>query len=260
MSKGRMPTIFLGHGSPMNAIEENAFHCGWRDVARGIPRPRAVLCISAHWEAKGFRVTLAERPETIHDFYGFPPALFEVVYPAPGDPALARRVADLLREAKPALDPGRGLDHGAWSVLRAMYPEADVPVVQLSLDRGRAPRDQFALARGLAPLREEGFLVLGSGNLVHNLGLLDWNLTAGFDWADRIDAGVKHRIEAGDDEGMVDWETLGPDARRAIPTLEHYLPLLYVLAVRKPGEKVSFFNEQRTMGSLSMTCVTVGEQ
>jgi 4,5-DOPA dioxygenase extradiol len=254
---GRMPVLFLGHGSPMNAIEENAFRRGWRETARRIPRPKAVLCVSAHWESKGVRVTSSDRPETIHDFSGFPPELYAIRYPAPGDPALARRTAELLLDAKPTLDPGRGLDHGAWSVLRAMYPDADVPVVQLSLDTGRTPRAHFDLMKGLAPLREEGVLVVGSGNIVHNLGLVEWDRPDGFDWADRIDAEVRRRIVAGEDAGLAAWETLDRDARRAVPTLEHYLPLLCVLAVRQPGEAAAFFNERSVMGALSMTCVTI---
>jgi 4,5-DOPA dioxygenase extradiol len=256
--KNRMPALFLGHGSPMNAIEEGAFRRGWREAARRIPRPKAVLCVSAHWETEGVRVTSSDRPGTIHDFSGFPPELYAIRYPAPGDPDLARRTTELLPDAKPALDPGRGLDHGAWSVLRAMYPDADIPVVQLSLDAGRTPQAHFDLAKGLAPLREKGVLVVGSGNIVHNLGLVAWDRPDGFDWADRIDAEVRRRIVAGDAAGLVAWETLGRDAPLAVPTLEHYLPLLYVLAVRGKGEAAAFFNEQAVMGSLSMTCVTIG--
>lgn len=250
----RMPVLFLGHGSPMNAIEDNAFRRSWSALGERLPRPKAVLCVSAHWETRGVYAGAAARPETIHDFYGFPKALFDLQYRAPGDPALARRAAQLTGAR---LDPDRGLDHGAWGVLDAMYPEADVPVVQLSLDSAQPGPWHYALAKKLAPLRDEAILVVGSGNIVHNLGV--WRPGDGrpYDWALRFDAEVRRRIDAGDHQGLADYPALGADARMAIPTPEHYLPLLYVLALQEKGEPAGTFNDQ-VMTSISMTSVTIG--
>jgi 4,5-DOPA dioxygenase extradiol len=256
---GRMPALFIGHGSPMNALEDNEFSRGWREVAEQMPRPRAVLCISAHWETNGVQVTSSAHPETIHDFYGFPEALFKVVYPAPGDRQLACRVADLLGGAGADLDPRRGLDHGAWSVLRAMYPGADVPVVQLSLATEKSGAFHLQLARNLAPLRNESVLILGSGNIVHNLRLLDWQRDDGFDWADRFRDAVRGRIEARGYAALAAYETLGPESRLAVPTPEHYLPLLYALGVQEQNEHLSFFCDRTVMGSISMMSVKVGQ-
>jgi 4,5-DOPA dioxygenase extradiol len=254
----RLPALFAGHGSPLNAIEDNAWHRGWREAAAGLPKPRAVLCVSAHWETKGLWVTASERPETIHDFSGFPPALFAVRYPAPGDPVLARRVAALLAPIGVGQHPSRGLDHGAWGVLCAMYPDADVPVVQLSLDTGEDGSFHYDLARRLAPLRDEGVLVLGSGNIVHNLRRFDWSASSPLDWAQRFDAEVRARIRKGDHRALQDPLALSPDGALAVPTPEHYLPILYLLALQSPGEPVSFFNED-VVSSISMTSVVVGE-
>ncbi len=250
----RMPALFLGHGSPMNAIEDNAFHRSWAELARRLPRPKAVLCISAHWETDGAYVTAARQPETIHDFGGFPKALFDVQYRAPGDAALARRAAGLVG-AQP--DPNRGLDHGAWGVLIAMYPQADVPVVQLSMDTSQPGAFHYAQGRKLVPLRDEGILILGSGNIVHNLGV--WRPGDGrpYDWALRFDAEVRRRIDAGDHQGLADYPALGADARMGIPTPEHYLPLLYALACQEKGERATYVNEQ-VMTSISMTSVVIG--
>lgn len=252
----RFPALFLGHGSPMNAVEESVHRDAWREAARALPRPRAVLCVSAHWETRGVALGAAERPETIHDFHGFPKALFDVRYPAPGSPALAREAAALLPGA--TLDASYGLDHGAWGVLGTMYPEADIPVVQLSLDRDRSPAEHIELARRLEPLRDDGVLILGSGNIVHNLGLADFRRKNGEAWADAADAAVRAAAERGDLAALAGYATLAPEMRRAVPTPEHYLPLLYVLALRAPGERLSFFNAATVMGSLSMTCVRVG--
>jgi 4,5-DOPA dioxygenase extradiol len=250
----RMPALFLGHGSPMNAIEDNEFRRAWRGAALRLPRPKAVLCVSAHWETRGVYATGAAQPETIHDFYGFPQALFEVRYRAPGNPALARRAAEL---AGAQLDPDRGLDHGAWGVLIAMYPDASVPVVQLSLDTSQPGAFHYALAKKLAPLRDEGILVIGSGNIVHNLGV--WRPGDGrpCDWALRFDAEVRRRIDAGEHDALADHASLGEDARMSIPTPEHYLPLLYVLALRGEGETPGYFND-KVMTSISMTSVMFG--
>jgi 4,5-DOPA dioxygenase extradiol len=256
--KKALPALFVGHGSPMNAIEDNEFRRGWVEAARRLPRPASVLCISAHWETPGVLVTAAERPGTVHDFHGFPRALFEVRYPAPGDPSLARRTARLLGGAGAGLDGGRGLDHGCWSVLRAMYPEADVPVVQLGLDTSRPASFHYALAGELAPLRDEGVLIMGSGNIVHNLGLIDFNRPDGYDWAVRFNDEARTRIASGDHAGLVDYRAIGRDARLAVPTPEHYLPLLYVLALQGDDDDVALFNDAIVMGPISMTSLIIG--
>ena len=250
----RMPALFLGHGSPMNAIEDNEFHRGWRALGQRLPRPRAVLCVSAHWETRGVYAGAADSPETIHDFHGFPQALFDVQYRAPGDAALARRAAELVGAQQ---DAERGLDHGAWGVLIAMYPDADVPVVQLSLDTSRPGAFHYALAKKLAPLRDEGILVVGSGNIVHNLGVWRPGEARPCDWALRFDAEVRKRIDAGDHQSLADYPSLGRDARMSIPTPEHYLPLLYVLALQEKGETPAYMHD-KVMTSISMTSVLIG--
>lgn len=253
-----MPALFVGHGSPMNAIEDNAYRRAWAAAARAIPKPTSILCISAHWETAGPAVSGSQWPETIHDFYGFPDALFSIRYPAPGDPALCRAIAALAKSAPIALDPERGLDHGAWSVLRAMYPDADVPVVQLSLDTRRPAAFHYALGRELSPLRDRGVLVLGSGNMIHNLGIIDVRRRDGDDWAVRLDRTLRERILARDHAALVDYPSLDPAAALAIPTPEHYLPLLYVLALQRDDEPAALFNAETLMGSISMTSVAIG--
>jgi 4,5-DOPA dioxygenase extradiol len=252
-----MPVVFLGHGSPMNAIEDNAFRRSWQALGKSLPRPKAILCVSAHWETRGVYVSAAEHPETIHDFNGFPKALFDVRYRAPGSPELAHRVADLLSGNRVHLDVQRGLDHGAWAVLGPMYPEADIPVVQLSLSGLQPGAWHYDLARNLGPLRHEGVLVIGSGNIVHNLRLFRYNDPAPKDWALRFDEEVAERIADGHHEGLLGYETLGPDALLSIPTPEHYLPLLYVLALQRQGEAVSFFNTT-VMSAISMRSLVIG--
>jgi len=251
-----MPVLFIGHGNPMNAIERNEFHRAWSAVARRIPRPKAILCVSAHWETRGAWVTAAERPATIHDFYGFPQALFDVRYPAPGDPALAARVAALVTTERVGLDPERGLDHGAWSVLIAMFPDADVPVVQLGMDTRQPGAHHLALARQLAPLRDEGILVLASGNIVHNLRLFDFRDPAPLDWALVADAEIRALVAAGRHAELADYPAR-PAARLPVPTPEHYLPLLYAVALQQPGEMTGFFNVA-VPGSISMSSVLIG--
>ncbi|HST27159.1 MAG TPA: 4,5-DOPA dioxygenase extradiol [Rudaea sp.] len=252
-----MPALFLGHGSPMNALEDNAFTRGWQDAARRIPWPRAIVCVSAHWETRGVYVGGTPTPETIHDFYGFPKALFDVRYPAPGDPALARQIAQMTKSANVHIDPGRGIDHGTWSVLRIMYPQADVPVLQLSLDSAQPGAFHYALGKELAPLRDDGVLVMGSGNIVHNLRRFDFHATTPSDWAARADTTIRARIESGDHASLLDWNSLGADVALGIPTPEHYLPLLYVLAQRHDGEPVRIFNTT-VISAISMTCVQFG--
>jgi len=253
-----MPALFSGHGSPMYAVEENEFYKRLHEVAQQFAKPKSVLCVSAHWETDGVFLTGSDQPETIHDFYGFPKELFDVQYPAPGDPDLARHAATMLSQAGARLDMERGLDHGCWSVLRAMYPDASIPVVGLSLDRKSPPLAHYRLAMQLAPLRREQVLVVGTGNIVHNLGMIDFRRTGGFDWAVRFTEEVKRRILAGDYAALAGIETLGPEARLAVPHPEHYLPLLYALAVKGEGEKLSFFNDKIVMGSISMTSVLIG--
>jgi 4,5-DOPA dioxygenase extradiol len=251
-AKTMMPVLFVGHGNPMNAIEETPFALSWREEAGRFPLPKAILCVSAHWETDGARVTAMERPRTIHDFYGFPEELYRVQYPAPGSPELAARVRELAGATEVATDESWGLDHGTWSVLRRMYPAADIPVVQLSLDRRRSPREHLALARTLQPLREEGVLVLGSGNLVHNLPLMHWGDDTPYPWAEEFDRLATELILAGKLEKLADYTELGEAARLSIPTNEHYLPLLYALALLQPGEQVEFFAEGIVLGSVSM--------
>lgn len=253
-----MPALFIGHGNPMNAIEESIYSAAWREAAAAIPRPKAILCISAHWETDGTLITAMTQPRTIHDFYGFPDALFQVQYPAPGAPELAERVRGMVKGTTVELDQDWGLDHGAWSVLRRMYPEADIPVVQLSLSRAEQPRFHYDLGAELATLRSEGVLIVGSGNVVHNLRLLQWHAGEPYPWASKFDQQVAELITSSQYDRLVDYQTLGEAARLSIPTNEHYLPLLYVLALQQPGEPVSFFAEGIPLGSISMRSVQIG--
>jgi 4,5-DOPA dioxygenase extradiol len=252
-----MPALFIGHGNPMNAIEDTEFSRAWAKVARSLPKPKAVLCVSAHWQTPGTRVTAMEQPKTIHDFYGFPPALFEKRYPAPGSPELARTTQQMMREAHVELDSEWGLDHGAWSVLCRMFPDADVPVVQLSLDERKAPAFHYELGRELKGLRKKGVLIVGSGNMVHNLREIAWEDTA-YDWALEFDAQMKELILSGNHRAIVDYTKLGRSARLAVPTLEHYLPLLYVLGAQDESDSVKFFADKVTLGSMSMRSVRLG--
>lgn len=264
MSSGQMPVLFIGHGSPMNAIEDNEFSRGWREAAEKLPRPKAILCISAHWETWGTLVTGMEQPRTIHDFGGFPRELYEAQYPAPGSKWLATAVRDTVKNTQVDPDEDWGLDHGAWSVLIQMFPEADIPVVQLSLDYTKTPQEHYNLAKELAPLREEGVLILGSGNIVHNLrravlpgGWGDINQPFGLDWALEASDLLKGLILQDDHNALINYGDLGPAVGLAIPTPEHYLPLLYVLAVKRPGDQVTLFNDKPLAGSLTMTSLVI---
>jgi 4,5-DOPA dioxygenase extradiol len=255
----RMPVLFVGHGSPMNAIADTPFSRGWIEVGARLARPSAILCVSAHWETKGVMVTAMDRPRTIHDFYGFPEALHSKLYPAPGSPALARKTGELVGKAPVALDEAWGLDHGTWSVLARMFPRADIPVVQLSLDATRTPAWHYDLARELKPLREHGVLIMGSGNIVHNLRRISRQLPdTGFDWAIEFDASIKALIDKGDHQGIIDYPRLGRAAQLSVPTNEHYLPLLYALAVKDETEPIAYFNDAATMGSISMRSLLIG--
>jgi 4,5-DOPA dioxygenase extradiol len=256
----RLPAIFFGHGNPMNALEQNAYTHAWSALAAALPRPRAILAISAHWYLPGTHVTAMQRPRTIHDFGGFPRALYDVEYPAPGDPALAARVRELLWPVDVALDERWGLDHGTWSVLVHAYPDADVPVVQLAIDEMLPPAAHYELAKQLAPLRDEGVLIVGSGNIVHNLHAYAWggHPAQQFDWALRFELRARELMNAGEHEPLIDYESLGNDALLSVPTPEHYLPLLYVLATQQPTDTVSYPVEGGDGGSISMLSVLVG--
>jgi 4,5-DOPA dioxygenase extradiol len=257
----RMPVLFLGHGSPMNAIEENEFVSGFRKVSSEISRPSAILVISAHWETQGTFVTAMEHPRTIHDFGGFPKALFDVQYPAPGSPELANETRSLVKKTEIGLDDKWGLDHGAWSVIKHLYPNADVPVIQMSLDYRQSAQWHYDLAKELAALRRKGVLIVGSGNMVHNLGMVEWrrlNETFGYDWALEASDRMKKSILSGDHQTLVNFRSQGRAFDLAIPTPEHYLPLLYTLALQEKGEEVSLFNDRALAGSLTMTSVRVG--
>jgi 4,5-DOPA dioxygenase extradiol len=256
-----MPVLFLGHGSPMNAIEENEFVQGFRKVANEIPVPSAVICISAHWETKGTYVTAMEKPKTIHDFGGFPKELYQVQYPAPGSPDLAKVTKSIVRKTDIGLDVSWGLDHGAWSVIKHMYPTADVPVIEMSLDYYKSPQYHYELAKELAPFRKKGVLIVGSGNMVHNLRLVDWKrlneTNYGYDWALAASEEMKKSILANDHKNLINMKSLGREFDLAIPTPEHYLPLLYALALKEENEEVSFFNDKAVGGSLTMTSIKI---
>jgi len=252
----RQPALFIGHGSPLNAIEDNPFSRAWTELGASLARPQAVLCISAHWQTQGSLVTAMSAPRTIHDFYGFPAELHAVQYPASGCPELAELVRATVGADAVEPDTRWGFDHGAWSVLSRLFPTADVPVVQLSLDVFKTPAEHYALGKALAPLRRKGVLVLGSGNLVHNLPLACWEERA-FAWAERFDALVRNSITTRDHTSLVHYDNL-PEARLAIPTNEHYLPLLYILALREADEDPAWFCEQVTMCSISMRGLRFG--
>lgn len=253
-----MPLLFIGHGSPMNGIEDNEFSTKWEQLGKEIPLPTAVLCISAHWLTKGTLVTAMEHPQTIHDFGGFPQALFDVQYPAPGDPVLAKETASLIHKTSVGLDHEWGLDHGTWSIVKRMYPEANIPVLQLSIDYSKGPQYHYELARELEALRKKGVLIIGSGNMVHNLRIIDWQrMNSGYDWAIDINETFKKSILTGDHKSLINYEGLGQAGKLSIPTPEHYLPLLYILGLTSNKEKITIFNDKLVMGSISMTSVRI---
>ena len=257
----QMPVLFLGHGSPMNAIEENEFVAGFRNIGLTIPKPNAILCVSAHWETKGTFVTAMDKPTTIHDFGGFPKALFDVQYPAPGSPDLAGEAKSIVKKTEVGLDYSWGLDHGAWSVIKHLYPKADVPVVQMSLDYEQPAQYHYDLAKELSALRRKGILIIGSGNMVHNLRMIAWDKlntdNFGFDWAIEASEKMKKFILSNDHHGLINYKSQGRSFELAIPTPEHYMPLLYALALKEENEKVSLFNDKAVAGSLTMTSLRI---
>jgi 4,5-DOPA dioxygenase extradiol len=257
-----MPVLFIGHGAPMNGIEDNEFSRRWQGLGREIPVPAAVLVVSAHWLSKGTRITSMDFPKTIHDFGGFPKELFDVQYPAPGSPELAMETAALFHSTPVVLDHDWGLDHGTWTVVRHMYPKADIPVLQLSIDYTKPPQYHYELAKELYALRKKGVLIIGSGNMVHNLGMVAWDKmnepAYGYDWALEMNDQFKSLISGGDFKPLINYESLGKSARLAIPTPEHYLPLLYTLGLKRGQDTISFFNDKAVAGSLTMTSVKIG--
>ena len=253
----KMPVLFVGHGSPMNALEDNEFSRAWAALGQSLPRPSAILCVSAHWETEGAKVAAMPKPRTIHDFRGFPPELYKKQYPAAGSPEWAGATCDLIHSTTVVADMDWGLDHGAWSVLCRMFPAADVPVFQLSLGRAQPPQRHYDLARELAPLRERGVLIVGSGNLVHNLGTMEWTDKA-FDWAADFDATVTGLIMTRNHDALVRYDRLGSAAALAIPTNEHYLPMLYALALQGKDEPLTFCTEKVVLGSISMRGFKIG--
>jgi 4,5-DOPA dioxygenase extradiol len=255
----RPPALFIGHGSPTNTLADNRYTAAWHRLGKTLPRPAAILVVSAHWYISGTAVTAMAAPKTIHDFHGFPKALYDFRYPAPGSPALAARVQQCLQPLAVTADDSWGIDHGTWSVLAHLYPAADVPVVQLSIDRTRPAQFHYDMGRRLGALRDEGVLILGSGNVVHNLGMLRWEApSAAYDWALRFERTVRDRLQRRDHAALVDWPGLDAEARLAVPTPEHYLPLLYCIAAQREGEAASFPVEGVEMGSLSMLAVAIG--
>ena len=255
-----MPVLFIGHGSPMNGIEDNEFSEKWAEIGRTIAVPKAVLVVSAHWFTRGTAVTAMNFPKTIHDFSGFPQALFDAEYPAPGSPELAAETSSLISSTTVELDHDWGLDHGAWTVLTHMFPKANIPVLQLSMDYTKNPVAHYELARELYQLRRKGVLIMGSGNMVHNLRMLSWEMMdgGGYDWALEINNQFKSLIMNNDHAPLINYSQLGKAAMLAIPTPEHYLPLLYTLGLKNEREEITLFNDKAVGGSLTMTSVRIG--
>ncbi len=253
-----MPLLFVGHGNPMNAIAENEFAEGWRQIALTLPKPKSILCISAHWETNGTFVTAVEKPKTIHDFYGFPQKLFDVEYPAPGDPLLANETQKIVTKTKVERDFNWGLDHGCWSVVKHLYPSADIPIVEMSLDYGKPPEMHYELAKELSSLRKQGVLIIGSGNIVHNLRMINWNSTENYEWAIEANEKIKQLVLNGDHQKLISYKNLGREVQLAIPTPEHFLPLLYVLGLKNEDDQITLFNDKTELGSISMTSLKIG--
>jgi 4,5-DOPA dioxygenase extradiol len=258
----QMPVLFIGHGSPMNGIEDNEFSRRWTAIAKDIPTPAAVLVISAHWFTPGTLITAMDFPKTIHDFGGFPKELFDVQYNAPGNPVLAKETASIIHSTHVELDHDWGLDHGTWTIVRHMYPETNVPVLQLSIDYTKGAQYHYDLAKEIYALRKKGVLIIGSGNMVHNLRMLAWDKlnepAFGFDWALTLNEKFKQLITDGDHQPLIQYEGFGKEGKLAIPTPEHYLPLLYTLGLKGANDSISFFNDKAVAGSLTMTSVKIG--
>lgn len=260
----KLPVIFMGHGSPMNGIEDNNFSKRWKEMGKDISSPKAVLCISAHWLTNGTKITAMRQPQTIHDFGGFPKALFDVQYPAPGDPNLAAETAKMIKKTSIELDHEWGLDHGTWSVVRNMYPLANIPVLQLSIDYSKPLQYHYELAKELSDLRKKGVLIIGSGNMIHNLGMVAWDKmnvpNYGYDWAIEMNTTFKKYITDKNHQVLIDYQKMGPSAMLAIPTPDHYIPLIYTLALQDKDDNVTFFNDQLVAGSLNMTSVFISNK
>lgn len=256
-----MPVLFLGHGSPMNAIEENMFVASFRELGRSLPKPQLILCVSAHWETKGTWVTAMSSPETIHDFGGFPRPLYEVQYPAPGSPEWAKKTKEMITKTVVGLDYNWGLDHGAWSVIKHLYPQADVPVIQMSIDYTQSAQHHYDLAKEIRELRRKGVLIVGSGNMVHNLSMVDFRRLGGdpygYDWAIEANELMKSYMLDEDHQSLIQYRKQGPAFELAIPTPEHYLPLIYTMGLKEKTDSISFFNDEPVGGSLTMTSVIV---
>jgi 4,5-DOPA dioxygenase extradiol len=260
-STERMPVLFLGHGNPMNAIDDNSFTRGFQAIGKTLPKPKAILCVSAHWETRGTYVTAMEQPKTIHDFGGFPQALYDVQYPAPGSPALAKETQQTIKSTQIGLDQDWGLDHGCWTVVKFLYPNADIPIVQLSLDYTQPPAYHYALAKELASLRRKGILIVGSGNSIHNLRMAAWDKMMipgyAFNWATIANEKIKKHISHGDHQALIDYSKQGKEFQLAVPTPEHYLPMLYTLALQEKDEQPVFYNDALVAGSLNMLSIKI---
>ncbi len=250
------PLFFIGHGSPMNAIEDNVFSQEWKKQAATLEKPKAILCISAHWETKGTQVTAMKNPQTIHDFGGFPEELFNAQYPAPGSPEYAKEIIENIKKTTVAEDHEWGLDHGTWSVLKPMFPTADIPAMQLSIDYTKDLQYHYDLAKELAFLRKKGVMIMGSGNIVHNLAQAVWSDKA-YDWTIEFDTKIKEAIDSGDHKKIIDYKNFGSSALLSVPTNEHFLPLIYILGLKNENENISYFNEVNTMGSISMRSLKI---
>lgn len=261
-STSRMPVLFVGHGSPMYAIEENEFVQAWRNLGQELPLPKAIIAISAHWETRGTQVTAMQNPQTIHDFGGFPQELYKVQYPAPGNPELAKEAIRSITGTQVLADEKWGLDHGTWSVIRRIYPKADIPIIQMSLDYHKSPKEHYELAKELASFRDKGVMIVGSGNIVHNLRQVAWDRADdeeyGHDWAIEANSLVKKLILENNHQALIDYQSLDRAVQLAVPTPDHFLPLLYALALKRGDEELSFFNDKAVMGSLTMTSVKIG--
>ena len=259
---GRMPVLFVGHGSPMYVIEENEFTNKWQTLGKTIPTPKSIICISAHWETRGTLVTAMPKPPTIHDFGGFPSELYEIQYPASGNPELAQETINTIHSTQVLADEKWGLDHGAWSVISRMYPTAEIPVIQMSLDYNKSPREHYETAKELASFRDKGVLIIGSGNMVHNLHKVAWDKEDdeefGFDWALEANGIFKNLIQSNNFKELINYGRLGTAVNMAVPTPDHFLPLLYALALKNENEEISFFNDKAVMGSLTMTSLIIG--